>query len=420
MNTRSIASIRRALLFLAITAGTSAASTAQRVVIDFNDPAGLLAIPGDCARSAICPGAPLTFANSYREDGMLFTDGVTPPDPALRAARANHYHLGYEDPSISYEVVQGQLRAGRRTAAGFTPLTNPENENRTLGPHHPGVVIQMTYDPNNDGVPDPFNLISLVVHTGKLNVGTLSPNTGISVYNNLTGGFTWSLIDATNLTRATLEVPVTFGGEGIFSVDQIVFEPVSATPAPPLYPPYTIRVTRGAAEATPTTFANVQYVALDPVLFETVELAAPTFGSLAIEDARVERPGPAQDRFEIRGTLTPGASSDGVLDAATEEIVVTFGDFRELVPAGLLACVAGTGTTQCDFNGRPGGITAMHLELPLASAPGPVRFDVSAQGLDLSALAPEAVPLAVQIGSDLGVTTQAVSVSSPLSATQHD
>jgi hypothetical protein len=412
MSASKVTKLTRALLVIAMMGGMSARAVAQPLAIDFNDPAGLLGIPGDCARSLVCKGAPLSFANSYREHGMLFTDGVNPPDPALGAHRANHYHLSYADRAIEYDFVQGKLTPGRRTAAGFVPLTNPENERRTLSPHEPGTVIQMIYDPNNDGVPDPFNLISLVVHAGKLNVGTKS-SAGISVYNNLTAGFEWMLINARNLTRATLEVPTAFGSEGIFTVDHIVFEPVSSVTGRGAMRAMPAQATSSEGQATSAPVANVLRIALEPLLFETVELASPAFGSLVVEDARVERRGPALDRFDVTGTLQPGFGSNGVVDAANRTVVVTFGDFQETVPVGLLTCTAGSTNTTCDFSGPPGGITALHIETPPASSPGPARFTVHADGLDLSHIMAEPVPIAIQIGDHLGVTSQQVPGTSP-------
>jgi len=91
-------------------------------------------------------------------------------------------------------------------------------------------------------VPDPFDLISIVVSKGRINVGTKSPR-GIEVYNNLTGGFEWFLIGANNLTRATIEWPTRFGPEARFTVDKIVFKPSSSSP----------RTTTSAPTLTETT-----------------------------------------------------------------------------------------------------------------------------------------------------------------------
>jgi hypothetical protein len=204
-----------ALFLITAIGGFSAGeAAAQRIVIDFNDSAGLLAIPGG-------DSALFTFANFYREDGMIFTAGINSPGSVLAGKSHGHYHLSYEDENITGGFVQGKLTYGRQTSTGFVPVT-PENENRTLSPHLSDAVIQMIYDPNNDGVPDPFDLISLVVHTGTLNVGTKSTTGRICVYNDLTGGFEWGLTGdcATNLTLVTLEAL------DIFNVDRIIFAKV--------------------------------------------------------------------------------------------------------------------------------------------------------------------------------------------------
>jgi hypothetical protein len=128
---------------------------------------------------------------------MVFTDGVNPPDPVLATGRQGHHHLNYHDKTITFGFrKERKFWPGRYDSSGknFTPLddvgtgtmNSPENQDRTLSIHQPGSVIQMTYDPEYDpstrGVPNPhpFNLISLVVHVGELNVGTKSPTTGIS------------------------------------------------------------------------------------------------------------------------------------------------------------------------------------------------------------------------------------------------
>src|SRR4051794_15904635 len=68
--------------------------------------------------------------------------------------------------------------------------------------------MQITYSPNN----------VLITMSCRLR-GGCERLLGIAVYNNLSEG-NWNLIDANNITRATLEG---FGSN--FSVDNIVFEP---------------------------------------------------------------------------------------------------------------------------------------------------------------------------------------------------
>ncbi len=221
---------------------------AQPILIDFNNPSGLrnatLYPPG------VDVGVASTFANSYAEDGMVFTDGVHPPDPALGPVESGHYHLVYEDPSVSFEFRGGKYVSVRCVGGVFMSVSgvakpvctsgtivlagDAASQPRRLTTHAPGAVVQMIYDPEGDGVPNPFNLISLQVLGGKLNVGIKSLDIGIAIYNDLTAGVEWGLIGATNLTRATLEFPVSFRNN--FLVDNIVFEPVISSPPPPPSP----------------------------------------------------------------------------------------------------------------------------------------------------------------------------------------
>jgi hypothetical protein len=376
---------------------------AQRVEIDFNDPAGLLGIPGDCAKAIVCSGAPLTFANSYREKGMVFTDSVHPPDRALGPRPWEHYHLLYADASIV--VQEGGFKFGRQTPNGFVLLDHPENEKRVLSPHLPGAVIQMIYDPNNDGVPDPFNLISLVVYIGKLNVGTKSPKTGISVYNNLTQGFEWTLIGANNLVRATLEFPLNFGAEGQFVVDKIVFEPASsgasgfATPSQTaLASPISAHSPSTEGQATSFNLSSVINAVADAQFLELVDLASPVLASLSIQ--RADAKGPAQDQFRINGRMRLGPESDGV-DVSTEPVVVSIGAFRQMIPAGLFNCRDEGEKKICHFLGPLGGITSMVI----TTFNREVRFQVIADRLNLTGLdSQKSVSFSLQIKDDLGVT----------------
>ena len=176
--------------------------------ITFDDPAALAALPN---------AALGTFANNYTEDDVTVTDGVNPPDPRLGGGAYGHYHLMYERPGILEQVVLG---------ARIDPAAEP----RTLSNHFGDHVIQLTYDPNQDGVPDPFDITGIDVLRGTLNVGVLFASGDIGVFNNLAadGGTHWDLIGGTNITRATLE-----GTGSIFSIDNITFEAATA-PSPPL------------------------------------------------------------------------------------------------------------------------------------------------------------------------------------------
>lgn len=118
----------------------------------------------------------LERADDYTEEGFVFSSGVFPPDSRLGGTAPGHYRLDY--PSVTDRA-----------------LSNVEESD----------VIQMTYDdPDVDGEANPFGLESIRVLGGTLNLGVRYANGDIAVYNNLTAG-THHLIDATDLTRVTLE-----------------------------------------------------------------------------------------------------------------------------------------------------------------------------------------------------------------------
>jgi hypothetical protein len=183
----------------------------EALVIGFDDPNSLSAIP-DGARFTLVDGRP-----GYEEKGMRFIEGVEPPDPALHPVSHGNFGLNFENEGLYQTFVTNPLT-----------ITQAIRQPRRLATHIPGHVIQMTYDPNHDGVLDPFNLKSIDVLGGKLNVGVCfgttlpCPASAIGVYNNLTAGFHWNLIDADSVIRVTLETI------DIFVVDNIEFEP--ATP----------------------------------------------------------------------------------------------------------------------------------------------------------------------------------------------
>ena len=174
---------------------------AVATTVTFNSEAGLagLAKTWDSAR--------LTFANDYQEAGMTLHGGVEPPDPRL-GGHGGHYHLAYENPNLD-NVLKWQA------------LKNPALEPRVLFSHDGTHVIQMTYDPNQDGIRDPFTISSLDVLVGELNVGVLFPDNTIGVYNNLTASNTWSLLGGFTVTRVTFEG---VGSIGPFAIDNIVFQ----------------------------------------------------------------------------------------------------------------------------------------------------------------------------------------------------
>ncbi|TVM00363.1 MAG: hypothetical protein CV087_14655 [Candidatus Brocadia sp. WS118] len=194
-------------------------------LIDFNDERSLAALSYKSNNGNIVTAARFTFVyptkdGGYKEDGMLFITGVHPEDPRVGGIDYGEYHLMYENCEALSLVVEGKL--------------DPEKEPRMLTPHSRDAIIQMTYDPDNNGTPDPFNLISIVVRQGKLNVGIKFSDETIGIFNNLTAppnpketdcdatapkGTKWFLIGGKNLTRATLE-----GSSESFTIDDIEFE----------------------------------------------------------------------------------------------------------------------------------------------------------------------------------------------------
>ncbi len=392
-------------------AGFSINAAAQQMEIDFNDPEGLLGIPGVCSRTnSLCSGAPVEFANFYREKGMVFTDGVNPPDPALGPFRYGHYHLSYADPLV---FLLADLNTGRiepfklffSPLPVLLPLTHPENEKRVLRPHLPGAVVQMIYDPNNDGVPHPFNLISLEIYKGKINVGTKSPTTGISVYNNLTAPNKYKLLGANNLLRATLELPVQFGVEGEFTVDKIIFEPASfgaRSSAGSL--PVTLATHTAEAVATPSPPSEIVNDAPASLLLELVDLATPVLDFLHIQKADVEISGPPHDEFHVNGIMHLVSASNGI-DVSGEPVIVTFGAFRQMIPAGQFSCNDEDDKRKCHFEGTIGGITSMDISSTATTKDRKAHFLITALDVNLSEVdLRKPVAFALQIKDDLGVT----------------
>jgi hypothetical protein len=152
------------VIFLGIFVAASAGNvSAQETVITFDDPASLAALfykarTGEivrAGRNAWVPGRDDADGNTYVEHGMKFFNGVNPPDPALGSTPQSWYTLNYEEPELNRPEIMATLK-------------DPQNHPRYLSPHRPGAVIQMTYDANGDGIPDPFNLISINVLYGAL------------------------------------------------------------------------------------------------------------------------------------------------------------------------------------------------------------------------------------------------------------
>lgn len=200
-------------------------TSTKAILIDFNDPTSLAALSYTARDGTVVSAARYTFADNYTEDNMTFRSNVAPPDPALVFTPYPHYHLVYEREGALEEAITKRVS---------DPSFNPVNEPRAIAPHDTDSAIQMTFDPNKDGIPDPFNLTGIDVSSGKLNVGIKFADNSIGVYNDLTQG-KWNLLDGTNLLRVTLECPTTF--LGCYTVDNILFEPFIPPPVPAPAPP---------------------------------------------------------------------------------------------------------------------------------------------------------------------------------------
>ncbi|NET55374.1 MAG: PEP-CTERM sorting domain-containing protein [Symploca sp. SIO2E6] len=157
-----------------IVLGTVAATTPSvATTIDFNEP-----FP-----------APFTFACTeltngdvipcYVEDGMTFKPLVY-----------NHYHLSPENPDdISFPI--------------------PDDTPRLLNPHAGDAEIRMTYDPEGDGVLNPFDLLSLDLKGSvSLRIGNIISS--IPSFNQLSPGNSTnsSFLDPTGEDNFEIEKPI--------------------------------------------------------------------------------------------------------------------------------------------------------------------------------------------------------------------
>ena len=347
-------------------------TTADEIVIDFDDPSALA--EGFESYQA-------TFADDYVEDGMRFTYGVYPPNPLWQPSDHGHYHLIYEDDTVDI-TCNGRTFSefGRCTPDGFVPVI-PENEPRFLTPMVPGDMIQLTYDPDIDGEPDPFDLVRLTVHQNRLNLWTESPITGIRLYPDLRGGHTYLLRGADVLTRAILEYSIELpGGEG-FEVDDIVIKTAGAQVIP--------------RELISFQIINVLSGSPSPSLLDLLHQVV--FAVLSNEKAQVKLRGPGKDQFEVQGNLTPGAESDG-FDVPNEEVSVTFDGFSQTIPAGRFSC--DTSGKLCYYMGTSGGIKT----LKIAIVDDKLWFRAWAVGVDLTRIdLDNPVPFSLQIGDDLSM-----------------
>jgi hypothetical protein len=66
----------------------------------------------------------------------------------------------------------------------------------------------------------------------------------------------------------------------------------------------------------------------------------------------------------------------------SEAVIVTFGAYREMIPASLFRCSSDNKKWKCDFNGGAGGITNVRIVIAEAE----LEFRVEAKGLDLAGI----------------------------------
>ena len=99
-----------------------------------------------------------------------------------------------------------------------------------------------------------------------------------------------------------------------------------------------------------------------------------------------------KDRFDVKGKIELGEVSNGI-DVLNEDLIVTFDDFSETIPAGSFFRI-GKGFL---YIGSLGGIT-------LISIKDNEDFSVLVTGVDVNINLNEPVFFSLQIGNDLGET----------------
>lgn len=325
---------------------------AEPVTISFGDPQGLRNVyPNDPNHRA----ARFTFANNYTEDGTIFRSDVIPTDPRLGPFPCGHYHLFYMQPALE-----------------ISPPPDPENFPRTLAPGHQGrCVVQMTYEPNNDGRRHLFNLLAITVLSGRLNVGVEFADGSIGVYNNLTAGptgTTWHLLQGNNLQRATLEAFAP--PDHIFVIRNINFEPLSiplraaSTSDPPIL----------QAIASPLTVLPALPFGSTPEELAVIESEAPELEAIEPSCAlrRIDTNAAGERFMEIRGRDTvSGLESIEVLTAENVQISIP------PIPGGTTNAVVVRATTinqamaskvKLRFTDSAGNIRRCKFVLPLDPA----------------------------------------------------
>jgi hypothetical protein len=312
------------------------------VTVDFGDPSSLRVLPDSAAA---------TFARTYTEHGMTFTPGVVPPDPRLgqRGCTYNnlgpHFHLAYEDPSIVFgydrEAFTTKFEFGREVTRDgktvFVPV-DPALESRSLQPHRGECIVQMTFNRNVGSALDRFDFISLEVHDQKLNLGVRFSSGAIGVANNLTEGFTWGIVGANDLTRATLERAFPPDAPLIWKVDDIVFKPLPSSPAP---------------TATAGGLGDGDIETIKRPLVEEIpdEVFAPSFHEFL---HRVASTRPCRGARPVRKGTTPGddvirgTGGRDVIDAGEGNDIICGGDNRDRIigGAGIDLLIGGRGNDE--------------------------------------------------------------------------
>ncbi|MFQ5674102.1 MAG: hypothetical protein ACE5G9_13545, partial [Nitrospinales bacterium] len=144
-----------------------------------------------------------------------------------------------------------------------------------------------------------------------------------------------------------------------------------------------------------------------------LELLVPTNfpATLDIDKAKVKLGKKAgKDKFEVKGSLTLDAASDGI-DILNEDVTVTLDGFSETIPAGSFF------QKHNKFKFHSGSASGIK-EIEIRSDG---RFKVEAKRLDLGAIDFSApVPFSLQIGNDLGETDLLLDHKGKLSEPEDD
>ena len=121
-------------------------------------------------------------------------------------------------------------------------------------------------------------------------------------------------------------------------------------------------------------------------------------GSYALFDAFWAEFEREDGEFEVEGTFTLGAASNGI-DPLTEDVTVTIGAYEITIPEGSFSL---DDDGEFEFEGTIGGVK-VEMEIELEDD-GTFEFEIEVEGADLPELA-EPLEVTLVIGDDKGTTT---------------